>query len=183
MSSTYTWLSGPWLTVHTIQLQACIKYYFLWKMSSILQKKNTLETCLHKPNLTAVSDMAGVCWNCSHFTMVTTGQLEIFMRPWSQAQQKDLQSSTHAWYWFWPWSLQWRHNGCDSVSNTSLTIVYSTVYSDADQRKHHSSASLAFVWGICWGPANSPHKWPVTRKMFPFDEVIIISTVLIESLR
>ena len=31
---------------------------------------------------------------------------------------------------------------------TSLTIVYSTVYSDADQIKHQSSASLAFVWGI-----------------------------------
>ena len=31
---------------------------------------------------------------------------------------------------------------------TSLTIVYSTVYSGADQRKHQSSASLAFVWGI-----------------------------------
>ena len=31
---------------------------------------------------------------------------------------------------------------------TSLTIVYSTVYSDADQRKHQSSASLAFVRGI-----------------------------------
>ena len=31
---------------------------------------------------------------------------------------------------------------------TSLTIVYSTVYSDADQRKHQSSASLAFVCGI-----------------------------------
>ena len=31
---------------------------------------------------------------------------------------------------------------------TSLTIVYSNVYSDADQRKHQSSASLAFVWGI-----------------------------------
>ena len=30
---------------------------------------------------------------------------------------------------------------------TSLTIVYSTVYSDGDQRKHQSSASLAFVWG------------------------------------
>ena len=39
---------------------------------------------------------------------------------------------------------------------TSLTIVYSTVYSDADQRKHQSSASLAFVWGIHWGPVNSP---------------------------
>ena len=31
---------------------------------------------------------------------------------------------------------------------TSLTVVYSTVYSDADHRKHQSSASLAFVWGI-----------------------------------
>ena len=56
---------------------------------------------------------------------------------------------------------------------TSLTIVYSTVYSDADQRKHQSSASLAFVWGIHRRPVNSPHKWPVTRKMFPFDDVIM----------
>ena len=58
---------------------------------------------------------------------------------------------------------------------TSLTIVYSTVYSDADQRKHQSSASLAFVWGIHRGPVNSPYKWPITRKMFPFDDVIIHS--------
>ena len=34
---------------------------------------------------------------------------------------------------------------------TSLTIVYSTVYSGADQRKHQSSASLAFVW-VMWIP-------------------------------
>ena len=69
--------------------------------------------------------------------------------------------------------LQWRHNGRDGVPNTSLTIVYSTVYTGADQRKHQSSASLAFVWGIHRGPVNSPHKWPVTRKMFPFDDVIM----------
>ena len=56
---------------------------------------------------------------------------------------------------------------------TSLTIVYSTVYLDADQRKHQSSASLAFMQGINRGPVNSPHKWPVTRKMFPFDDVIM----------
>ena len=56
---------------------------------------------------------------------------------------------------------------------TSLTIVYSTVYSGADQNKHQSSASLAFVGGIHRGPVNSPHKWPVTRKMFPFDDVIM----------
>ena len=39
---------------------------------------------------------------------------------------------------------------------SSLTIVYSTIYSGADQRKHQSSASLAFVWGIHRGPVNSP---------------------------
>ena len=56
---------------------------------------------------------------------------------------------------------------------TSLTIVYSTVYSGADQRKHQSSASLAFVWGIHRWPVNSQHKSPVTRKMFSSDDVII----------
>ena len=50
---------------------------------------------------------------------------------------------------------------------TNLTSVYSIVYLDANQRKHQSSASPAFV------PVNSPHKWPVTRKMFPFDGVIL----------
>ena len=57
---------------------------------------------------------------------------------------------------------------------TSLTIVYPTIYSGADQSKHQSSASLAFVWGIHRGPVKSPHKWPATRKMFPFDDVIMM---------
>ena len=56
---------------------------------------------------------------------------------------------------------------------TSLTIFYSTVYSGAYQRNHQGSTSLAIVWGIYRGPVNSPHKWPVTRKMFPFDDVIM----------
>ena len=47
---------------------------------------------------------------------------------------------------------------------TSLEIVYSTIYSDADQRKYQSSASLAFVQGIHRRPVNSSHKWPVTQK-------------------
>ena len=54
---------------------------------------------------------------------------------------------------------------------TRLTIVYSAVYSGADQRKHQSSASLAFVRGIHRGQVNSPHK--VARKMLPFDDVIM----------
>ena len=59
---------------------------------------------------------------------------------------------------------------------TSLTIVYSTVHSGADQSKHQSSASLAFVWEIHRWPVNFPHKWPVTRKIFPFDDVIMFVT-------
>ena len=47
---------------------------------------------------------------------------------------------------------------------TSLMTVYSTIYSDADQRKHQSSASLAYVRGIHHWPVNSLHKWPVMRK-------------------
>ena len=58
---------------------------------------------------------------------------------------------------------------------TSVTIVYSVVNSDADQRKHQSSASLPLVRGIHRGLVNSPHKWPVTRKMFLFYDVIMIS--------
>ena len=57
---------------------------------------------------------------------------------------------------------------------TSLVIVYSIVNSGADHRKHHSSASLAFVRGIHQWLVNSPHKRPVTRKMFSFDDVIIL---------
>ena len=56
---------------------------------------------------------------------------------------------------------------------TSLTVVYSIVYSGVDQSKHQSSASLAFVQEIHRGPVNFPHKWPVTRKMLPFDDVIM----------
>ena len=57
---------------------------------------------------------------------------------------------------------------------TGLTIVFSIVYLDTDQRKHQSSASLAFVRVIHRRPVNSPHKWPVTWKMFPFDDVIMM---------
>ena len=63
---------------------------------------------------------------------------------------------------------------------TSLTIVYSTVYSGADQRKHQRSASLALVRGFHRWPGNSPHKGPVTRKMFPFDDVIIFDPCIWE---
>ena len=78
----------------------------------------------------------------------------------------------------------WRNHYIDVIMSaiasqiTSRTIVYSTVNSGADQRKHQSSASLAFVRGIHRWPMNSPHKWPVTRKMFPFDDVTMTSSFI-----
>ena len=58
---------------------------------------------------------------------------------------------------------------------TILTIAYSTVYSGTDQRKHQSSVWLAFLRGIHWWPGNSLHWGPVTRNMFPFDDIIMDS--------
>ena len=86
--------------------------------------------------------------------------------PWSLWRQRnDSQLSQHGGYRR-PASLQWRHNGRDSVSNYQPHHFYSTVYSGADQRKHRNSAYLAFVWGIHRWPMNSPYTWPVTRKWF-----------------
>ena len=42
-----------------------------------------------------------------------------------------------------------------------------------DKRKNQSSVPLVFVRGIHRWPVNSPHKGPVTPKVFPFDDVII----------
>ena len=60
---------------------------------------------------------------------------------------------------------------------TSVSIVCSTFCSGPDQRKHQSSASLAFVRGIQWWPVDSHHKGTVTWKLFPFDDVIIIADI------
>ena len=63
----------------------------------------------------------------------------------------------------------------NDVIISAIASHITSLYSDADQRKHQSSASLAFVWGIHRGQVNSPRKWPVTRKMLPFDDVIMYS--------
>ena len=71
--------------------------------------------------------------------------------------------------------LQWRHNEQNCVSNQQRLDCFSSVYSGDAQRKHQSSVSLAFVKGIHRWSVNSSHNGPVTRKMFPFDDTIMIS--------
>ena len=76
--------------------------------------------------------------------------------------------------------LQWCHNELDGVWNHQrLDYALAQTFDPAYQRKHQSSASLAFVRGIHRLSVDSPHKGPVTRKTFPFDGVImILSTFL-----
>ena len=81
-------------------------------------------------------------------------------------------------------SCQWHQLGRNHYSDiimrtmgsqfSSVSIVYSTVYPGVDQRKHQSSASLAFVRGIHRWPLHSHQKGPVTRKMLPFNDVTIM---------
>ena len=70
-------------------------------------------------------------------------------------------------------ALQWRHNGHDGVSNHQPHHCLLNRLFGCRTKKHQSSASLAFVRGIHREPVNSTHKWPVTRKMFPFDDGIM----------
>ena len=64
----------------------------------------------------------------------------------------------------------WRHNGRDGVSDHQSHDCLLNRLFRRKSKKHQSSASLAFVWRIHRWPLNSPHKWPVMRKMFPFDD-------------
>ena len=72
-------------------------------------------------------------------------------------------------------TLQWRHNGGDSVSNHQ---PYDCLLRRLFRRRSKQTSKLR-VTGLCAGnspgPVNFPHKWPVTRKMFPFDDIIMIS--------
>ena len=69
-------------------------------------------------------------------------------------------------------SLQWRHSGRDSVSNHQ---PHDCLLNRLFRRRSKKTSKLR-VTGLCAG--NSPHKWPLTRKMFPFDDVIMINTLI-----
>ena len=70
------------------------------------------------------------------------------------------------WHWCFPYHYDDVRMGAIASQITSRTSVYSTVYSDADKKKHQSSASLAFLWGIHrdrWIPRT---KGQLRRKCF-----------------
>ena len=71
-------------------------------------------------------------------------------------------------------TLRWRHNDQAGVSNHQ---PYGCLLNRLFRRRSKETSKLR-VTGLCAvnspGPVNSPHKGPVTRKMFPFDDVIMI---------
>ena len=75
-----------------------------------------------------------------------------------------------------PDTLRWRQNGRDSVSNHQ---PHDCLLNRLFRRRSNKTSKLR-VTGLCArnspGTGDFPHKWPVTRKMFPFDDVIIILT-------
>ena len=109
-----------------------------------------------------------MCLECSK---IYRPFLETVMEFWIDAISREPDTNNFT------WSCQYSAVIMGAIVSqiASLTIVYSTVYSGADQRKYQSSASLAFVRGIHRWPVNSLHKRPVTRKMFHFDDVIMVT--------
>ena len=69
--------------------------------------------------------------------------------------------------------LRWRHNENDSVSNHQ---PHGCLLNRLFRRRSKKTSKLRDT-GLCVGnspgPVNSPHKGPVTRKMLPFDDVIM----------
>ena len=75
--------------------------------------------------------------------------------------------------WTWTITLRWRHNDHNCVSNHQPRgCLLNRLF-----RRRSKKTSKLRVTGLCVGnspgPVNSPHKGPVTRKMFPFDDVIM----------
>ena len=80
------------------------------------------------------------------------------------------------------WSFKWTHYndvimGAMASRITCVSVVCSNVCSGAHQRKHQSSSSLAVVRGIHRWLVNSSHKGPVTRKMLPFNDIIMFECI------
>ena len=76
--------------------------------------------------------------------------------------------------WFLKWPLQRRYNGCYSVSNHQPHDCFlNRLFRRRSKKTSQLRATGFVVHGIQRGPVNSPHKWPVTRKMFPFDDLIM----------
>ena len=121
--------------------------------------------------LTVTKSTVIVCTNTAHLQRIAGDDWSVLeSRVWYEWQVSSVIPTAYCQEWFHYSDVIM---GGMASQITGVSIVNSTVCSGANQRKHQSSASLAFVRGSHRLSVNSPHKGPVTRKMFPFDDVII----------
>ena len=141
--------------------------YFRWRHSYLSQYLYSVLFCLPNIMTTANTDVHIILTDISHWSvleLVTIAFSYIFrlVRIISGCNiyfTIDIKCVLKC-------TLQWRHNGRDGVSN---------------HQPHHCLLNRLFrrSWkktskqGIHRSPGNSPYKWPVTRKMFAFDDVIM----------
>ena len=78
-----------------------------------------------------------------------------------------------------PYPLHWRHNDHDSVSNHQPHGCLLNLLFRRRSKKTSKLRVTGLYVGNSPGPVNSPHKGPVTRKMFPFDDVIMLRRISI----
>ena len=111
---------------------------------------------------------------------------------WFCIVRPTVQGSRFVLFWTQPWgpwvnipynwlqnnntTLQWRHNGHDGVSNQQPHHCLLNRLFGRRSKKTSNLRVTGLWWGIHRGPVNSPHKGPVTWKMFPFDDVIMKNT-------
>ena len=157
-----------------------------WQIASLVTQKSlfTVTHALFFISLITITTLTESCPNLYPGLCVLVGGSVV---PWPAVfrdhlvyvpnQWETMLQSNVVFHWLGAYHYRDVIMGTMASQITSLIIVYSTIYSGADQRKHQSWASLAFVQGIHWWPVNSQHKWPVTWKMFPFDDVIIYKMV------
>ena len=114
--------------------------------------------------------------NCAHYDFtVMLGEM-LWIGVVFQAMSQGDMANRHHWIRSYYTHYSDAIMGPTASQITSLTIVTQPFIQAQIKKTHQSSASLAFVRGINRGTVNSPHKWPVTRKMFPFDDVIMIES-------
>ena len=97
---------------------------------------------------------------------------------WEAVTRFELQKTIFYSYLIRYWNLHYSELIVSEITSqiTGVSMVCSTVCSGVDHRKHQCSESLAFVRRILRWLMNSPHRRPVTRSLFPFDDIIMVSS-------
>ena len=179
---------------NTIKPQYCVLFFTYCKLNYLIRKavwclKNIYSRLakltekhgmLRWKNNTLIKYLFVSCKNCPRLPGMQNEYVHAGDLWWGQkGQYLNYKYSTYVWRIpLLKSPNSWYHYDDVIMSATaseipSFTIAYSTGHSGTDQRKHKSSASLAFVRGIHRYSVNSPHKGPVTRQISPFDDVII----------